>query len=164
MKKILKVIDGLVIFYLIAHLFEVWGLDAEVALNPRGFTGWIWPFGDFLNWWITNIDPLVGARPWWWIGFIWWDIFFNFTFCIWALYKFYKGQKEQLYKSIWIKIYLIAIIPMVIFILFQEAFGPVPALNYGVQLAMNGFFLIFPLLIVYRIWKSDEVESNSREH
>ncbi len=142
-------------FFNILFVSYVISLEQLVVLNPENFSYPIWPlpfFIDLVHWYGHNWDPLLMARPVWWKATIWIDALFFGPYYIAAIYAFIKGKN-------WIRvpsfIYASVMMTNVTIILSEEFYGPYAAGDTIWQVVgANASWLIFPIIILYRMTKS----------
>jgi hypothetical protein len=88
------------------------------------------------------------ARPVWFKDTIWLDNILYGPFYATAIYAFIKGKQWIRIPSI---IYATMMITGVFFILTEEAFGPFHTPQLGIVVLANSSWIIFPLLILFRM-------------
>ena len=147
----------LVAFFLVNLLFVSYLIDIEqiVIANPAHFTYPIWPprvVVDAIHWWGKNFDPLLMARPVFFKVTIWTDNLLYGPFYLVAIYAYIKGKEWIRLPSI---IYAVAMIEGVVMILSEEAFGQDATPHLPVVIAANASWIIFPLIILVRFWRSE---------
>lgn len=152
-------------FFLVNLLFITYIVDLEQIVIPDAsqFTYPIWPphaLVDLIHWWGRTFDPLIIARPAWWKATIWIDVLFFGPFYLFALYAYSKGKE-------WIRvpsfIYSSVMLTNVIIILSEEFGGPNATPNPRIVLLENLPWLLFPLFIIYRMWRSPEPFTRSAQ-
>ena len=145
-----------IIFFAVNFVFITYMVDLEqlVIADPNNFKYPLWPpkwMIDTIHWYGSNFDPVQMARPVWWRATIWIDALFFGPFYLVAIYAFWKGKDWIRFGSI---IWASVMLTNVTIILFEETIGPFasPALMrvYFANLA----WLVFPVLVLYRMWKS----------
>ena len=148
-------IDIAILAYLLFNLiFITYFFDIEqiVIPNVSHFTYPVWPPRFLVNlshWWGRTFDPLLLARPVWWRATIWIDCLLFGPFYLVASYAFIKGKKWIRIPSI---IYSSVMITNVVIILSEELWGPHATPTFGAVLGANASWLIFPILIIIRMW------------
>jgi hypothetical protein len=150
-------LDIAILCYFIFNVVFVtynFGLEQVLIQDPREFTYPAWPPAfvvDLLHWWGRHFDPLVLARPAWWRAVNLIDVLFFGPFYAVATYAFIRGKE-------WIRIpavvYASAMETVVIVILAEELWGAFASPMPGIVLAANAAWLVFPLLILWRMWRS----------
>lgn len=147
---------AIVAFFLVNILFITYVVDLEqlVIADPARFTYPLWPPApavDLIHWYGRTFDPLLLARPIWWKMTIWIDDLLYGPFYLVALYAYIKGKD-------WIRIPSVAYAGMlfatVVIILGEEFAGPHASPNFPAVLLANLPWLLFPILIVARMWAS----------
>ncbi len=142
-------------FFLVNLLFITYIVDLEqlVIKDPANFKYPLWPlpfFVDMIHWWGNNFDPLQNSRPMWWKATIWLDVLFFGPYYLAAAYAFIKGKD-------WIRIPTFIIMSIlftnVFIILSEEIWGPVSALNLPLVLLANAPWFLFPVFLVWKMWK-----------
>jgi hypothetical protein len=142
-------------FFLVNLLFITYIVDLEqlVIKDPANFKYPLWPlpfFVDMVHWWGNTFDPLQNARPMWWKATIWLDVLFFGPYYLAAAYAFIKGKD-------WIRIPTLIISSIlftnVFIILFEEIWGATPAHNLPMVLLANAPWLLFPVFLVWKMWK-----------
>jgi hypothetical protein len=111
----------------------------------------VWPPGPavaIVHWWEQNFDPLLWARPPWYRATIWIDVLLFGPFYAAAIYAFARGRE-------WIRtpglVWAGMMLSNVIIILFEEFVGPHAAPRPMVALGANASWLLFPLLVIWRV-------------
>ena len=140
-------------FFYINIIFITYLIDLEqlVISDTSNFDYPIWPprmVVDLVHWWGNNFDPALMARPPWWKATIWIDSLFFGPFYIAAIYAYTKGKEWIRIPSI---VYASVLITNVTIILFEEVAGPYASPSLGIVLFANASWLIFPLLIIWRM-------------
>ena len=147
---------AIIIFFIINLIFITYMIDVEqlVIDNPDNFHYPYWPPAwmiDLVHWYGRNFDPVLIARPAWWRAAIWIDSLFFGPFYIIAIYAFVKGKNWIRFGSI---VWASVMLTNVTIILFEEVNG----VNASPQLfrvfLANACWIIFPLIVLYRMWKS----------
>ena len=106
---------------------------------------------DLVHWYGNNFDPLLIARPAWWRATIWIDALFFGPYYLIALYAFIKGKDWIRFGSI---VWSSVMLTNVAIILFEEVTGPYASPELPRVLLANAGWVIFPLLVMFRMWKS----------
>jgi hypothetical protein len=147
---------ALIIFFIINLFFITYMVDLEqlVIVDPANFRYPVWPPAaliDLVHWYGKNFDPVLIARPAWWRATIWIDSLFFGPFYAFAIYAYAKGKNWIRFGSI---IWASVMLTNVTIILFEEINGEhaTPVL-FRVLLA-NAAWVIFPALVLYRMWRS----------
>ncbi len=140
-------------FFLINILFITYMVDLEqlVIPDPYHFTYPAWPpkfMVDAVHWYGSTFDPVLMSRPAWWKMTIWIDVLFFGPFYLVAIYAFIKGKNWIRIPSI---IYSSMLLTNVLIILSEERYGQSFTPNWPVVLLLNLPWLLFPLLILYRM-------------
>lgn len=147
---------AIIAFFLVNLLFITYVVDLEqlVIANPAHFTYPLWPpppAVDLIHSYGRTFDPLLLARPAWWKMTIWIDDLFYGPFYVVAIYAFVKGKN-------WIRIpsvfYAGMLFATVVIILGEEKAGPYASPNFAVVLLANLPWLLFPLIIAARMFRS----------
>lgn len=146
----------ILIFFLINILFITYIVDLEqlVIADPSNFTYPAWPppfFVDIIHNYGRAFDPVLIARPVWWKMTILIDSVFFGPYYVAAIYAFIKGKEWIRIPSI---IYSSVLLTNVTIILGEEFFGPYATPQPLVVLLLNASWVIFPLFIIYRMWKN----------
>jgi hypothetical protein len=150
-------IDILILaFFFVNILFITYVVDVEQLTVPdtAHFTYPIWPppaAVDLVHNYGQTFDPLLIARPPWWKATIWIDALLFGPFYLFAIYAYFTGKEWIRIPSI---IYSSMLFTNVVIILSEEIYGPHAAPNLPVVLLLNLPWLGFPLLIIYRMWRS----------
>jgi hypothetical protein len=147
-------------FFLVNLLFITYIVDLEQLViadaTPGKFSYPLWPpaaLVDLVHWWGTHFDPLQTARPVWWRATIWIDALFFGPYYAVALYAFIKGRRFiRLPSVVWASVML----TNVTIILFEEMIGPHATPARAMVLFANAPWLLFPLLMLWRMGRSDE--------
>jgi hypothetical protein len=147
----------LLAFFLINLLFVTYsfGLEQVLIANPESFTYPPWPPAfvvDRLHWWGLHYDPLVLARPVWWKAVNLIDVVFFGPFYAAAIFALIKGKE-------WIRIpavvYASVMETIVFVIMAEELWGAHATPRPGIVLAANAAWFLFPLLILWRMGRTD---------
>jgi hypothetical protein len=147
---------AIVIFFIINLVFITYIVDLEqlVIADPDHFNYPVWPpskLVDLVHWYGRNFDPVLMARPAWWRATIWIDSLFFGPFYAVAIYAFIKGKNWIRFGSImWASV----MITNVSIILFEEVNGEHASPQLMRVLLSNAAWVIFPLIVLYRMWRS----------
>ena len=143
-------------FFSINLVLVTYMIDLEqlVISDPDNFSYPLWPpewMIDLVHWYGRTFDPVLMARPAWWQATIWIDnIFFGPYYAV-AIYAFWKGKNWIRFVSImWASVML----TNVTIILFEEINGQHATPEIGRVLLANTAWVVFPILVLYRMWKS----------
>jgi hypothetical protein len=145
------------VFFFINLTFITYIVDVEqlVIADPSRFDYPLWPprkLVDLVHWYGRNFDPVLIARPAWWRATIWIDSLFFGPFYVFALYAFYKGRDFiRLPGILWAAV----MATNVTIILFEEAVGQHATPHFGLVLMANLPWALFPVFVVWRLWKSE---------
>ncbi|MEZ4288421.1 MAG: emopamil-binding family protein [Polyangiales bacterium] len=148
----------ILVFFWINLLFITYQVDIEQIILPDISGDWsypIWPLPpvvDLIHWYGNNFDPVLIARPMWWKMTIWIDVLFFGPYYMFAIYAFTKGKNWIRFVSI---IYSGVMMTNVTIILGEEFFGTHPTPNPIMVLALNLPWLLFPILILWRMHGSE---------
>ncbi len=145
-----------ILFFIINILFITYIVDIEQLVIPDAakFRYPIWPPGpmvDLVHWYGNTFDPVLIARPVWWKTTIWIDVVLFGPYYLAAIYAFTRGRDWIRIPSI---IYSSMLFTNVWIILSEERFGPHAAYNWPVVLMLNLPWLLFPVFIIARMWRS----------
>lgn len=146
---------AILVFFFANLLFITYVVDLEqlVIADPAHFTYPLWPPGpaiDLMHRWGNMFDPLLMARPAWWKMTIWLDVLCFGPFYAVAIFAYMKGKEWIRIPSI---IYSSVMLTNVIIILGDEYAGTHAAPNFLIVLLENLPWLLFPLYIIYRMWR-----------
>jgi len=130
-------------------------VDPAVVTNPdaKNFTYPIWPPAaciDLVHWWGVNFDPVLLARPAWWMATIWLDTLLFGPFYLAAIYAFIRGREWIRLPAI---IFSAVLFTNVTVILSEEIWGATASPVLGIVLLANAPWFVFPFLIISRMWK-----------
>ncbi len=142
------------LFHNILFITYIVDLEQLVIRDSANFKYPLWPlpfFVDMVHWWGNTFDPVLLVRPAWWKATIWIDALFFGPFYIFAIYTFIKGKDWIRLPSI---IYSSVLITNVIIIMSEEIWGGHPAESLGIVALANSPWLLFPVFIIARMWKS----------
>jgi len=144
-------------FFLFNLLFITYFVDVEQVLIPdtSNFTYPLWPpkaAVDLFHWYGRTYDPLLVARPPFWRATIWLDVLLFGPYYIAAIYAFWKGKDWIRLPTI---IYATMLFTNVVIILFEERLGIHKAGNFAMVFGSNLAWLVFPVLLVIRMWPSE---------
>jgi len=142
-------------FFLLNLLFITYIVDIEqvIIADPGHFTYPLWPppvAVDMIHWWGRTFDPLVLARPAWWKVTIWIDAVFFGPFYLVAIYAYIKGKEWIRLPSI---IYGSVLLTVVVVILGEEIWGTHATPHLPIVLLANLPWVLFPIYIIYRMWR-----------
>jgi hypothetical protein len=147
---------ALIVFFGINLFFITYMVDLEqlVIADPEHFRYPGWPPAriiDLVHWYGHHFDPVLMARPAWWRATIWIDALFFGPFYAVAIYAYARGRNWIRFGSImWASVML----TNVSIILFEEVNGEHAAPELGRVLLSNAAWVIFPLVVLYRMWRS----------
>jgi hypothetical protein len=149
---------ALVAFFIVNFGFITYIVDVEQLIidDPAHFTYPLWPpsrLVDLIHWWGKTYDPVLLARPMWWKATIWIDSIFFGPFYAFAIYAFIKGRNWIRMPSV---IWASVMMTNVTIILFEEIAGPHRTPQLPMVLFANAAWLIFPILVLIRMWKSEK--------
>jgi hypothetical protein len=142
-----------VAFFLINATFITYIVDLEqlVVADPANFDYPIWPpppLVDLVHWYGETYDPLLLARPPFWRMTIWIDVLFFGPFYLFAIVAFLRGRD-------WIRtpalVWSGTMLANVLIILMEERYGQWATARFGVVLALNALWLLFPLAMIWRM-------------
>ena len=147
---------AIIVFFLVNVLFVTYIFDLEQLIIPNvaHFTYPIWPpraAVDFFHQYERTFDPLIIARPAWYKATIWIDAIFFGPFYVVAIYAYIKGKEWIRIPSI---IYSSVMLTNVVIILGGEIGGPNSTPYLPIVLLENLAWLLFPIYIIYRMWRS----------
>ena len=147
---------AIVVFFIINLFFVTYMIDIEqlVIADPQNFNYPVWPpkwMVDLVHWYGRNFDPVLIARPAWWRATIWIDSLFFGPYYLVAIYAFIKGKNWIRFGTI---IWAAVMLTNVSIILFEEINGDHATPELGRVLMANTAWVIFPLIILYRMWRS----------
>ena len=144
-------------FFLVNLLFVSYVVSFEqlVVADPRQFNYPLWPpamMVDLVHWYGWNFDPLLIARPPFWMATIWLDSLLFGPFYVAALYAFWKGRDWIRLPSV---IYSTMLFTNVVIILFEETSGQFASPKLPIVAALNLPWLLMPVAIIARMWRSE---------
>ena len=147
---------ALVVFFIINLFFITYMVDIEqlIIADPQHFEYPVWPprwLVDLVHWYGRNFDPVLMARPTWWKATIWIDSLFFGPFYAFAIYAFIKGKNWIRFGAI---IWAAVMLTNVTIIMFEEMMGTYPTPDRGRVWMANISWILFPLLTLYRMWRS----------
>ena len=147
---------AIVVFFIINLFFVTYMIDIEqlVIADPQHFNYPVWPpkwMVDLVHWYGRNFDPVLIARPAWWRATIWIDSLFFGPYYLVAIYAFIKGKNWIRFGTI---IWAAVMLTNVSIILFEEINGDHATPELSRVLMANTAWVIFPLIILYRMWRS----------
>jgi len=99
------------------------------------------------------------ARPAWWRATIWIDSLFFGPFYAIAIYAYAKGKNWIRFGSI---VWASVMLTNVTIILFEECAGEFPSPHLGRVFLSNAGWIIFPIIVMYRMWTSVHPFQNSK--
>jgi len=147
---------ALIVFFIINFFLVTYMIDIEqlVIADVGNFQYPVWPpkwMIDLVHWYGRNFDPVLMARPAWWRATIWIDSLFFGPYYLVAIYAFIKGKNWIRFGSI---IWASVMITNVTIILFEEINGAYASPELGRVLMANAAWLVFPIIVLYRMWRS----------
>jgi EXPERA (EXPanded EBP superfamily) len=147
---------AVIVFFAINLFFITYIVDLEQLVIPNAdhFTYPAWPPAkmiDMVHWYGHRFDPVLIARPAWWRATIWIDALFFGPFYVLAIYAYARGRRWIRFGSI---VWASVMLTNVGIILFEEVQGEYPSPDLPRVLLANAAWVIFPLLVLYRMWKS----------
>jgi hypothetical protein len=147
---------ALIVFFGINLFFITYIVDLEqlVISHVDHFHYPIWPPApmiDLVHWYGHQFDPVLIARPAWWRATIWIDALFFGPFYALAIYAYWKGKNWIRFGSI---IWASVMLTNVTIILFEEVLGEHATPQLGRVLLANAAWIIFPLIVLWRMWRS----------
>jgi len=131
-------------------------VDVEqlVIANADHFQYPVWPpawMVNLVHWYGHNFDPVLMARPAWWRATIWIDSIFFGPFYAVAIYAYWKGKNWIRFVSI---VWASVMLTNVSIILFEEVMGEHASPQLGRVFLSNAAWVIFPVMVMYRMWRS----------
>ena len=144
---------GLLVFFFVNLTFITYIVDFEqiMVADPANFAYPIWPPAaliDLVHWWGRTFDPVLLARPPWWMATIWIDALFFGPYYAVAIFAFWKGRE-------WIRIptivYASVIMTNVVIILSEEIWGAHASPELPIVLLANAPWLLVPLFLLFRM-------------
>jgi len=156
---------ALIIFFAINLLFITYIVDIEqlVIADVNHFQYPVWPpqqMVDLVHWYGKNFDPVLMARPAWWRATIWIDALFFGPFYCFAIYAYIKGRNWIRFASI---IWASVMLTNVTIILFEETAGEHASPELFRVYMANAAWLLFPAIVLYRMWRSADPFSMSKD-
>jgi len=147
---------ALIIFFIINLFFITYMVDLEqlVIADADHFAYPLWPpsrIVDLVHWYGHHFDPVLIARPAWWRATIWIDALFFGPFYALAIYTYARGLNWIRFGSI---VWASVMLTNVSIILFEEVRGAYASPQLGRVLLSNAAWVIFPVLVLFRMWKS----------
>ncbi len=144
---------GFFFFNLIFVSYNI-SLEQIVIKNPVDFSYPIWPPPFMINivhWWEKTFDPLLWARPPWYKATIWLDVMLFGPYYAAAIYAFIKGKNWiRIPTFIWASV----MFTNVFIILSEEIWGPHASPEVFIVILANASWIIFPLLLIWKMWKN----------
>ncbi len=147
---------ALIVFFCINLFFITYIVDVEqlIIADPHHFNYPLWPPASMVklvHWYGSNFDPVLMARPAWWRATIWIDALFFGPFYAFAIYAYAKGKNWIRFGSI---VWASVMLTNVSIILFEEVLGEHATPRLDRVLLSNAAWVIFPLLVMYRMGRS----------
>jgi len=145
-----------IVFFVVNFFLVTYMIDIEqlVINDPAHFRYPRWPPAwmiDLVHWYGHTFDPVLIARPAWWRATIWIDSLFFGPFYAIASYAYWKGKDWIRFGSI---VWASVMLTNVSIILFEEVGGEHASPQLMRVLLANAAWVIFPVLVLYRMWKS----------
>lgn len=147
---------ALIVFFVINFIFVTYMIDVEQLIieDPDNFSYPWWPprwMVDLVHWYGRTFDPVLIARPAWWRATIWIDSLFFGPFYAAAIYAYIKGKDWIRFGSI---VWASVMLTNVTIILFEEVNGEHASPELFRVFLANACWLIFPAIVLYRMWRS----------
>lgn len=147
---------ALIVFFGINLFFITYMVDLEqlVIADPDHFRYPGWPPArviDLVHWYGRHFDPVLMARPAWWRATIWIDALFFGPFYAVAIYAYAKGRNWIRLGSI---MWAMVMLTNVSIILFEEVNGEHATPELGRVLLSNAAWVIFPVIVLFRMGRS----------
>jgi hypothetical protein len=147
---------ALIVFFSINLFFITYIVDVEqlVIADAYHFHYPTWPpakMVDLVHWYGHNFDPVLMARPAWWRATIWIDALFFGPFYTVAIYAYARGKNWIRFASI---VWASVMLTNVTIILFEEVLGEHASPQPGRVFLSNAAWIIFPCVVMYRMWRS----------
>jgi len=136
---------------LITYMFD---LEQVLIADTARFVYPVWPPAfviDAAHWWGHHFDPLLLARPAFWKATIWIDLILFGPFYASAIYAFTRGREWIRYPSV---VWAAVMMTNVTIILSEEIYGRWASPALWAVLAANASWLIFPVLVIFRVARS----------
>jgi emopamil binding protein len=148
---------ALIAFFAVNLLFTTYvvSLEQVVIADPFHFSPPPWPPERLLalvHWWERSFDPLLLARPAWYRATIWLDVLGFGPFYALAIWAFATGREWIRLPSV---IWATMLFTNVFIILFDELWGIHATPHPGVVVAANASWMIVPVLVVWRMARSE---------
>jgi hypothetical protein len=142
-------------FFFINLTFISYQVDTEqlVIKDVNNFEYPPWPPApviDLIHWWGRNFDPALMARPVWYKMTIWIDQIFFGPFYAVALYAFWRGRD---WIRNWCLLWAATMMTNVTIILGEEAWGQHATDHLAIVAFANGWWFVFPVLVIIRMWR-----------
>lgn len=144
------------VFFLVNLPFIVYFVDFEQIAIPdyqeflrtQQYPAWppVWAV-NLVHWWGEKFDPLLLARPPFWMVTIWIDALYFGPFYAFAIYAYARGREWIRIPSIIYGSFLIVIISC---IMAEELFGIHKTPNVPMMVMANLPWAVFPVLILLR--------------
>ncbi|MDR3716598.1 MAG: emopamil-binding family protein [Puia sp.] len=147
---------ALILFFCVNLFFITYIVDLEQLVIPDAahFQYPVWPpakMVDLVHWYGHRFDPVLIARPAWWRATIWIDALFFGPFYIFAIYAYAKGRNWIRFASI---VWASVMLTNVSIILFEEVCGEHASPQLARVFLSNAAWVIFPVGVLYRMWRS----------
>lgn len=140
-------------FFIFNFVFVSMMIDLECVLikDTSNFSYPFWPpkpMVRLIHWYGRNYDPLLMARPPFWMVTMFFDVYVFAPFYLLGAYAFIRGRD-------WIRLPAIVwatmMFTIVCIILNEEAFGAHRTDHLPLVIGANLSWLIFPILVVWRV-------------
>lgn len=143
------------LFFFVNLTFVTYQVDLEqlVIRDPDHFMYPVWPRPfviDALHGYFKRYDPLLYARPVWYVTIVWIDQLVYGPFYAAALYAFWQG-KEWIRN--WAIIWSAVMLATVTIILGEELAGPFASDHAALVVATNAGWLLVPIVVLRRMWR-----------
>lgn len=140
-------------FFVFNFVFVSYMIDLECVLirDTNSFDYPVWPpepFVRLVHWYGRNYDPLLMARPPFWMMTMYIDVFVFGPFYAVALYAFIRGRDWIRVPAI---IWAAMMITNVCIILNEEIFGEYRTDHLPLVVLLNLSWLILPVLTLWRM-------------
>ena len=156
-------------FYAVNLLVVTYMIDLEQLVVPPQtnlahlvYRTPAWPPGPVIHavhWWGTHFDPLLMARPPFWLMTIWIDVLYFGPFYAFAIYAFVRGRA-------WIRVPALVWAGMmsanVLILMMEERFGTYASPHLPIVLAANAPWLLLALATIWRLRRDDPFAARGR--
>ncbi len=137
----------------ITYFFDIEQITVRDAVHFTSYPSWP-PRAvvNLVHWYGNHWDPVLMHRPAFYRATIWVDVIAFGPFYAFAIYAFIRRRG-------WIRVPALVwsgvMMANVTMILFEERYGEFATAHFGMVLAANACWFLFPVLMIARMWRDE---------